>query len=318
MYNSMKKFILNIFFFAIPILVLFVVIESYVTFSSNTFTVKAKYLKKNLKNVEVLVLGSSHHQTALNPEFFDLKTINLAYGMQDIHLDAELFFKYATQMDSLKTVILEFDYLTIGKKVDQSYFRLSWYYRLYGIELYDIPLKYKLSMYASSSSFFNNYCFNKFNDRRYTYKMNQNGFVENDFPGIFLVNNYDVEKLNQKFIYNINRMTDVHAFENIKFNAEKINSIISYCSNHNIKVVLLSSPLYSGGKSFEVEHKRKLINHYLEGFLSNKNVTYLDFQNDKIFIVNDFKDYDHLNSIGAKKYSLILNDYLNVSESSNH
>jgi hypothetical protein len=49
----------------------------------------------------------------------------------------------------------------------------------------------------------------------------------------------------------------------------------------------------------------------------NNNVRYLDLHNDKRFGKNDFFDADHLDEIGAKKLTLILNDTLKMQRNSN-
>lgn len=50
---------------------------------------------------------------------------------------------------------------------------------------------------------------------------------------------------------------------------------------------------------------------YIDSLLtSDSNIKLLDFENDTRFHVMDYKNDDHLNSNGAKKLSLLINDYL--------
>ena len=104
----MKKFISKLFRFSLPFIIfslICLVIHLFIILSSNTFNLKAKYIKEN-PDVEILFLGSSHTQNGINPEFINKKTANLAYGGQDYFYDYELFFKFAPKLKKLKYIIL--------------------------------------------------------------------------------------------------------------------------------------------------------------------------------------------------------------------
>ncbi len=40
------------------------------------------------------------------------------------------------------------------------------------------------------------------------------------------------------------------------------------------------------------------------------NIIYYDFQDDKRFSIKDYRNDDHLNVNGAKKYSIIINEII--------
>ena len=102
----MTKFIKNISVFIAPILVLFFLNEYYCR-TQTTFGIKRKYIENNINSIKVLILGSSHSQNGLNPEFIKYKSSNLAFGGQEISIDYFLLDKYIDQMHNLKTVIFE-------------------------------------------------------------------------------------------------------------------------------------------------------------------------------------------------------------------
>ena len=307
----MQKFSYKCFVFVLPVLICFIFLETIVTFYPSTFNIKAKIFKKNLQQVEILVLGSSHNQNAINPEYFNKKLYNLAYGGQDIQLDSSLFFKYVSKMKSLNTVVLEYDFMTINNVVHNDYFRLPWYYRYYGVSPYKISLKDKISLYASSPEFFNTFLKNTFLDKSFNYTINEMGFITNDFAGDFESADYNISKLTYEYNHKINTIKEKQNIINVDFNINRINKIVDYCINHNINVVLISPPIFLNKNDIENASIQKMFLKYKDSISVNENVTFLDFQNDLRFSIQDFKNFDHLNSNGAKKYSLILNDYFN-------
>ena len=302
----MKKFLRSFLKFILPFIILVVAIELYVLYFPSTFNRKAHYLHDNIGKAELLVLGSSHSQNALNPEFLKLKTVNLANPGQDVQIDSALFFRYVPDMKQLKMVILELDYFTLEEKNDKENFRLPWYKRFFGIELYPVPLKDRISIYASSPSFFNKVLLDAINPRKITYHINQYGFITNDFPGVMKDQNFDSLSLAQTAKERLKNTHTKESVENLIFNRSKLNKMISYCIVNKIEVLLLSHPMYSTYIHNELKGKIERKKQYLDSLLSAApSVHYYNYEQDARFTVYDFKNDDHLNSDGAKKYTLI-------------
>lgn len=289
-----------------PFILVCVGLELYLTFSESTFYNKASYLKTHLDTAEILILGSSHNQNAINPDYLDHSSINLAYGGQDISIDSALFFNYAPKMDHLKAVVLELGYTTINDKREKDYFRLPWYYKYYKVELFPLPLLKKWSIYASSPTYFNRLLKDKLNPNRYVYKINRNGFIENDFPGILDSLHYSIEALQPYYTKAIQTYKQNDATNNMAQNFNTIKHIIAYCNDRHIKVFVTSPPIYLNRSDFENEEKAQMLNQFITDLTQDASPYYLNFENNEAFTVKDFKDFTHLNSDGAKKYSLLL------------
>ncbi len=308
----MKKFLLSFLKFIFPFLLLLVAIELYVLYYPSTFNRKAHYLHANAATAEMMVLGSSHNQNALNPEFLELKTVNLANASQDVQIDSALFFKYAPGMKALKAVILELDYFTLEEKNDAENFRLPWYKRFFGIQLYPISFYNRVSIYASSPSFFNKVMIDAINPKKIKYHINQYGFITNDFPGVMEDEKYDSTALANTAP---ERLKDKHTAVsdyNLNFNKAKLNAIINYCLANKIKVILLSAPMYSTYIHNEVAEKNVRKQQYIDSLkTAAPAVDYFNYEKDPRFVVRDFKNDDHLNSDGAKKYTLIIDSLVN-------
>lgn len=303
----MKQFILNFLKFLTPFLLLLIALELYVLFYPSTFNTKAHYLHKNAKNIEAVILGSSHHQNALNPQWLKLNTVNLANASQDIQLDAALFFKYAPQLEKLKLVIFELDYFTLEEKNDTTNFRLSWYNRFFNVQPYPVSLLQQVSIYSSQPSFFNKLIIDAINPKKIKYQINQYGFITNDFPGVMEDLKYDSLALAATAPERLKgKHTDTSSF-NYNYNKRLLNSMLNYCLDKNIKIIILSTPMYSTYIRNEVEIKKQRKQLYLDSLLkANAAIHYFNFETDSRFTVKDFKNDDHLNSAGAKKYSLII------------
>jgi len=305
----MKKFILKFLLFFLHLILLLSGIEAYVSLRANSFNLKARSIKNN-KDIEVLILGSSHLQNAVNPEFLDVKSCNLAYGKQDLLLNSELFFNYLKDLRNLKTVIIELDYHTLSSLNDSGYFRLPWYYRYHDIEPYKLSGLDKGFIYPSSPTFFNKYIFrtllgtNKEN-------VNDYGFV-NSSDGLFKKLNYNPELILKNAE---KRMAKKHPISNIKnydFNARILSNMITRGISEGLEVLLISSPSYRTYREYHNPEIMRLRQDFLSSlkFTINEPLQYINMENDSRFTVDNFLNDDHLNPKGAKKFTLILNDLL--------
>lgn len=306
----MKKFLIRALLFSAPVILGFVLPELYIRFSENTFNAKVGYIKKHAAEVELLILGTSHNQNGINPDLLSMSAINAAYGSQDITLDSALFFHFIPQMDKLKAVIMEMDYHTLEEKNAPDYFRFPWYYHFYGIECGKFSWLEHVSMYATEPEFFNDYILRQFDPREYKYQLSEQGFILNDFPGPFEDAKFDSLHLAETAVKRVghNNLSPEIAVQN----ARTMNSILDYCNSHNLPVILISAPMFSGYIALEKSEKLERKNAYLKTILERRNVFYLDHEEDADFRVTDFKNDDHLNSRGAEKLTKKINQEIDA------
>ena len=108
-------------------------------------------------------------------------------------------------------------------------------------------------------------------------------------------------------------MSKINVQNKIKSNFNYLEQLIKYADNHNIKVILVSTPTTNLYKNYVtstaqyfnlVRNTRKLKNKY-------KNVIWLNYlENNEDFELSDFKDSDHLSAKGANKLSEKINNIL--------
>jgi hypothetical protein len=304
----MKLFLVRALGFILLIGVLLGCIEAFVVFYPSMFNMKARYIHKN-KDIELLILGSSHLQDDLNPEFLEIKSANLAYGSQDIELDSALFFKYISDLHNLKFLLLELDYHTLEERNLVNYFRLPWYYKYHRIELYHLSLLNRCILFSSSPEFFKNFIIQTINPFEYKYELNKYGSVKNDFPGIFKTLDYDSGKIKISANERLKNKFSAISLENYLFNKNKMNKIIDYCILHNIKAVLVETPAYITYRETFISEKFARREEYIDSLIktAKSNILLLNYESDARFTIKDFKNDDHLNSDGAKKFTSLIN-----------
>lgn len=109
----MKKFLRNIALYALPVLVVAVLMEFVAEAIPNSYTYKRDYMEQQGAQIHTLILGSSNAYDGLNPSVLP-KAFNLANSSQTLEDDYRLLAKYIDSMDSLQTVILGVGYHSLG------------------------------------------------------------------------------------------------------------------------------------------------------------------------------------------------------------
>lgn len=283
----------------------------YIRNSKNAFSAKADYFNKNKQNIEVLVLGTSHNQNGVNPKFFSRNTSNLAYASQNIQLDSAVFFSNVKKMKNLKKVVFEMDYHRMDLDTDEKTYRLAWYYMYYGVEIYPVKWINKWSLYSSNMSFFNNVIWDDFTKKGNAKVINKYGFVEENYNNEFVKFNYDSTVINSKSKERLKNVHKEYSDTIFEKNKKRIESIIKYCKKNNIELYFFSSPLYPTYIQNKIPKKETRFRKYIDYLVNNYHINYYNFENTIRFKVTDFSNEDHLNAVGAEKYSKIMDSIIN-------
>ncbi|RZJ29435.1 MAG: hypothetical protein EOO48_07500 [Flavobacterium sp.] len=278
----------------------------------NPFAIKAHYLERNAGEIEVLIIGSSHHQNGLNPEFFSEKTCNLAYGSQDIQLDSALVFHNIEKLTKLKKIVFELDPHRIDLRNDPGYFRYPWYHIYYGIDVVPIPWISRFSLYSSNVLFFNDNLIadvtgkskqKGINEFGYVYKNHESSFRDIAFDSVH-IKTTEKERL-------VNKCKPLSPESEIVANENRIRSIVDYCKAHNIELFFLTSPVYKTYRETMPSERMARFHQLVAELKKQYGIHYLDSSSDPDFKLTDFADDDHLNPDGAKKYSKKVDLFIN-------
>ena len=127
----MKRFLRHIVLFALPVVIVAVVMEFVAEAIPNSYTYKCDYMEQQGGQIQTLILGSSNAYDGLNPSALP-NAFNLANSSQTLEDDYRLLAKYIDSMDSLQTVIVGLGYHSLGTTKEEH---RRTYYTIY-MDLY--------------------------------------------------------------------------------------------------------------------------------------------------------------------------------------
>ena len=297
----MKKFLFHVSKIIIPIVLFFLVLEIAIRNIPNDYQLKKEYLDKNAEEINTLILGSSHTFYGVNPEYFSKKTFNAAYVSQSLDLDFEILNAYNSKLKKLKTVIIPVSYFSLFEtlETDIEKWRIKNYVLYYGLENnYNFTDNFetlnndvKLNLKKAVKYYFLNKSF--ITSSKLGWGTNFNSKNKKEFKG-----KYTSEK---------------HTAKNYDLYDDNLNSLqktILLCQKKKINILFITTPTHSSYfknlNKIQLEKTSKTISVLVK---NNSNCKYLNLLNSEKFTNEDFYDADHLNEIGAKKLSLLL-DYL--------
>lgn len=303
----MKKFILKTILIILPFVVLAIIFEVLLRIIPNDYDFKKQYLDKHSSQIETLILGSSHSYYGINPNFFTSKTFNASHISQSLNYDFEILKKYQATFISLKTVILPISYFTLFGKLEagSEAWRVKNYVIYYGIDKSNTFIDHSevLSnrLNVNIKRLFSNYvlnnpsitCTNLGWGIGYDSK-NAHNLIETGKTAAkrHTIDNLDSDK--NLAIFNENIML--------------LNSIIQWCKEKNIKILILTPPAYENYRdNLAFTQLKKTIETTTNICSKYDNCKYEKLLEDKNFEAIDFYDADHLSEIGAKKLSEYIN-----------
>jgi len=291
----MRKFLLRVILFLVPVIFVLAVAEWYMRTIPNTYRMKNEWMLQNGSRVKTLLLGNSHGYYGLVPSAMGDSIFNLCNVSQRLAQDYFLLCHYADRYDALKQVILVAD----------------------NSNIFDIPMEcdeparvtyYQLYMGYRAHSMFSQYGFELSNMGYFHQKLRyhyQGQSVMCDSLG--WGNNYVVADRNpDDFLY---KNVREHLFVNWEYtyrNLSYIDSIASWCQQHQVKLILLQTPVCKDYTRKAPAWQLHFVNAMTNSCCAKYGAVKCDYSRDARFRDNDFFDSDHLSDQGAYKFSAIL------------
>lgn len=307
----MIQFLRRFCLFILPVILFIVGVEIYLGQYPSTFQKKATYFETHKDSISTLILGSSHNQAAFHLEYFEeLTAVNLAFGNQSLMLDSLLLVKLLDELPELKVVVFELAYHTLELETSTEYHRNNLYLRYYGVNPFGRKVKLSdYSIFFSNPTFYVDYL----NPFKKELKTNEFGYLlENPDPLTsnysFLQLDYDSTKIlmdTSNLIIQRHRYEDVRAYNR---NVITFEGMIGYCSDKGMIPVIVSPPIYRNYYSMMIPEKEQrrldfiqsLKEQYPSLIVFDENLKPTDYS------VKWFRNEDHLNEVGAKKYSKFI------------
>lgn len=293
----MNKFIKKTLLFCVPLLIFMLIMELLLRNIPNDYSYKKNYLDQHSNEIEILLLGSSHAYRAINPEFIHSNSFNAAYIAQSIDYDIQILEKYTNQTNKLKFIVVPIDYFTFYNRLETGV--ESWRIKNYNI-YYGLNRSYKCkdNLEILNGKLLEN------SKRIVKFYWRKKSDIKCNTLG------WGSQKQSQddkNLLISAKAAAKRHAKKSISFfdeNVKIVDEIISIAKSKNVKVIFYTSPAYKTYVSqLNQEQLQKTI-LTIKGIQNlNTNVFYYNFLNDSKFTAKDFYDADHLNEIGAEKFS---------------
>lgn len=301
----MNRFLKNIALFLIPVLSLLLGMEIAIRNIPNDYSYKNSFLKEQRDSVSTLILGSSHTYYGLDPVYFTDPAFNLAHVSQTFDLDFDLLKKASSVNSHLKTVVIPVSYFSFFEVLGKSpeYWRIKNYTLYYNV--FKIRSLYDYSE-MTTNSFEDNY------DRIEAYyqevKKGERYCSDLGWGEKFKSeNSRDLVKASESAV----KRHFIEDHQYLSENIETLNRFVDYCKRRDIKVLLFTPPGYKAYFTNLDENQLNItIKEAQRIAQENSNCEYFSLLKDDRFVEEDFFDGDHLNEIGAKKLSLILNEMI--------
>ena len=298
----MKIFIKKTILYLLPLLAISVCSEYLLRVVPNDYNKKAAVFNRDPEKIRALILGSSYGLYNLNPVFFTPYTVNACEPLQSLDIDKRIFDKYQERMTKLEYVIMPISFASFFFKQEDS--KADYLVKNY-------CLYYNLHITNNPSNYFEllNQPFSVNRKKLIDYYINHMQDVKITDRG------FDTTYNTRHTIAQLGGPTASFAIKELNITTSKYNEmrkcledIIEKCKARNIRVILLTPPVY---KTFYSPADTALLNTSIRACQSIQqkfsNVKYFNFLEDTDFTIDDFFDLSHMNKAGAKKLSEKIN-----------
>ena len=304
---EMKYFIQRILLFLLPLALIFVASECLLRQIPNIYSSKYENFVKSKHQIKTLVLGNSHTLYGINPHYLSMPSYNIANVGQSLLIDLKLLEKEINTMNNLETLIIPISYYSLWQSNDRG--EMKWrkycYLRYYHLTLpvsYNVINKYSLTILfgiKSSIATIENYLLSpekinlcdNYGWRNNHVIGNPKNFIDSGKSTAFRHESNDIMSYNK--------------------NIEYLNQICLLAQAHHKKLIFVFLPTRQEYR-INLNQQKVGANKKVIQELQNKypNVRYLDYENSNLFNEYDFFDVDHLSSVGAIKFTRLLDGAL--------
>ena len=269
----------------------------------NSYRMKDHWMQQHGHQISTLLLGNSHGFFALVPSVMGDSVFNLCNVSQRLEQDYFLLRRYEDKYEALKRVILVADNSNLfdtpmedDEPARVTYYQLYMGYRAhsmlsqYGFELVDMSyVLQKVKAYYESGSV---WCDSLGWGNYYV--------VDNRNPDDFLYEN-----------------VRQHCFANwdaTHRNRDYMNAIAVWCQHHHVELVMLQTPVCEDYTRKADAWQIQLVNAMVDSCCAEYGARKCDYSCDGRFRGTDFFDSDHLSDQGARKFSAILANELQIQQ----
>jgi hypothetical protein len=315
MNRGVKSFFVKGIIFVTPLLLLLGLIEYKLYHIPNGYNTKRKLLERQLDSIQVLVAGSSQTLHGINPAYFSCRGFNVANNSQSLFYDTQIALKYIDRMKQLKCVMVTISYFCLWNQLSDlpedwrdSFYYYYWDIKYPGLKMLNAKNYSLIMLYGTQNAL--QYTTELFHVDL-TENMSKNGWIKIDT----IHNNPQIsDESGRKRVQFHNKISHPYRFaENIAI----LENFIIECKKRNVDVAFVTPPVYKTYYNYiDTEMNRKNVDA-IKSLCQRYGCTYHDYLCDQRFTSKDFNDNDHLNYMGAAKWSAILDSDVVVKYSKN-
>lgn len=301
-----KVFLKNCLLFSFFPMLLVVLFEIVVRQLPNPYADKYVWMKNHAHEVETIILGNSHAMYGIKPNLMDGKTYNLAFESQVPAYDYFLLNYFAQDYKKLKTVILPISFFTLFQRFeDMPSWWKSRYYHLYmdcDFHPYSFFYNFEIGHYPSALEKVGAFV-EKLIEKKDLRLVDDTGWS-------FM---YSFSERDTSMISNMENVQAIimrHVSEDWTYVDEivsSVNDIVKFCRARKIDLILITTPTWKSYYENLPPKQYERMHQLIDSICTKNNLPYLDYLKDDRFGYDDFYDCDHLNNIGAEKFTKILN-----------
>ncbi len=298
----MRKLLIKITFFTIPILLTSIAIEAMLRKIPNDYKTKVQQYEKHAGDFEVLCLGESHAYSGFNPEYMQIRGFNGSHFAQTLNYDLEILKKFEYNLQNLKYLLLPISYGSFTNRLENR-----WEVKNYSL-YYKIKQKHNIRYYTEILSLPLDISIDKLTSY---YIMHESPIMTDSQGYSTLYCNPNPEK---NLVESGKKMASVQTakdYSNWDKNKYSLDEIIKLCKKRGVTVILFTPPAHNYYRMHLDSTQLNKTILLAESFAQkNRNVFYLNFLKDISFQEDDFHDADHFSSNGAKKLTNKLNSFI--------
>jgi hypothetical protein len=253
-----------------------------------------------------LFLGSSHAYRDIDPSYINADSFNAAYVSQSLYYDYRILEKYNDDWSRLEYIIIPVSYFSLFYSLEDS--TESWRIKNYSI-YYSMRTTYHIVDYSELLS--NRLDINL--ERIYAYYFaGRTNITSSEFGwGGKDEADLDLVEKGRAAAQRHTATSDIYFDENVNI----LKSIISFADEHDVQIIFYTPPAFKTYiENLNENQLSKTILTMTELDSNFSNVVYVNFLESNLFTQEDFYDADHLNIIGAKKFTLEIEKMIDAQQ----
>ncbi len=314
----MRSFVTRVFLFLTPVIAIFIILEILTRhLPDDSYRIAKNYIDNNKDSIEMIILGTSHNTSGVNPNLINVKSVNLANGSQPLEYDYFFVEKYVKELPNLKYIVLEYSFHSLYyNPVNTNSWRAYYYYKYFDCDLNVNRFSVKKIsdfMIHPKRNFARLYDHYVINGTQVSKRDNTKGWELMD--GNFNDKSYDevLESGERKYQnYWNNFFVEAHKELNIKH----LTNIFSLCKEHQLKLIVVTPPAFESYSKHISQDKYQVMQSVIQNFQTMYQFEYYNFLYDPRFKLEDYYNHNHLNGPGSTKYSVLINDIVSNNQES--